>query len=136
MFGQQQKQHNTQGNHQKEFYLNSCRVTSLSQQTIGNLYVTGLLTSSQLYTYNTPKMSWKPPHSIANNPGNDRWRKFPTKFNLLEINSDGKFQRYKICASTHLDIEYRSLIFSFIDNVKPSPDKPKTKFKSIDLLDQ
>merc|ERR1712079_193499 len=45
-------------------------------------------------------------------------------------------KRYKSCAATHLDIEYRSLIFSFIDNVKPSPDKPKTKFKSIDLLYQ
>ena len=44
-------------------------------------------------------------------------------------------QRYKLCAATHLDIEYRSLIFSFIDNVKPSPDKPKGKFKTLDLID-
>ena len=45
------------------------------------------------------------------------------------------FQRYKLCAATHLDIEYRSLIFSFIDNVKPSPDKAKGKFKTLDLID-
>ena len=57
------------------------------------------------------------------------------KLLLVDIKT-GFLQRYKSCAATHLDIEYRSLIFSFIDNVKPTPDKPKTKFKSIDLLDQ
>ena len=45
------------------------------------------------------------------------------------------FQRYKLCTATHLDIEYRSLIFSFIDNVKPTPEKARPKFKSIDLMD-
>jgi hypothetical protein len=34
-------------------------------------------------------------------------------------------KRYKQCAA--IDIEYRSLIFSFIDNVKPEPESPKGK---------
>ena len=34
-------------------------------------------------------------------------------------------KRYKQCAA--IDIEYQSLIFSFIDNVKPEPESPKGK---------
>jgi len=34
-------------------------------------------------------------------------------------------RRYRPCAA--IDIEYRSLIFCFIDNVKPHPEKPKVK---------
>merc|ERR1719336_3098578 len=34
-------------------------------------------------------------------------------------------KRYRPCAA--IDIEYRSLIFCFIDNVKPHPEKPKVK---------
>merc|ERR1719461_2566436 len=44
---------------------------------------------------------------------------------LESSKNSSSHKRYKLCAATHLDIEYRSLIFSFIDNVKPSPDKPK-----------
>merc|ERR1719270_1409577 len=58
------------------------------------------------------------------------------KSKCLENNKNSStHKRYKLCAATHLDIEYRSLIFSFIDNVKPSPDKAKGKFKTLDLID-
>merc|ERR1719461_2693406 len=43
------------------------------------------------------------------------------KSNCLKSNrSTGSSKRYKQCAA--IDIEYRSLIFSFIDNVKPEPE--------------